>query len=623
VTTEPVCSTPALPLPWWEQWQGRVGWEIDCFERWDLPVTVLEDPRAGANRLVLESQARLDDGSSTRVVVVYPASFPHQPFTVYAPDLSLPRHQSPDGNLCLYARGDGNWHPTYAAADAVADRVPYLVRLVNAGGDLLRENEDPQGEPASAYYGSVLEGGIVVDARALTITPQEGEHGDLGVAFTNNSADWLNQVPPSPEATSWAPATGQGFLVSASSPLGTTLDDPDPTLTARYGPSVMQGKWLYLGQPPLVGTADELWQACFNRCPDIERWTDGTTGHQLIGLCFDEELQQSVYGIGWVFLHRVVTETKAHGKGPRGGKSGRPQSNRPVRKATAFQVVRGLRWDDDALTARIPELAPLRTKTAAIVGLGSLGAPVALELAKERIHTLKVLDRDFLDTGNAVRHPLGLDYAGQHKVVAVGRAAHMHNPETQVLPRITNIGHGTLTDKAVTDEAFLQDLLAGSDLLISATAEEDVNRYLDNIALQMNVARLYLWSQSGYGGVVALLREGSTGCYHCLNLLLSDLAEAGTPAVAVPEDVDNAVTIQGPGCADQTFTATHADLLPISLQAVRVANGVLCGPEGGYPEFNDDVFTVQIREPDGTPIPPRWTSHKLPPNPTCPICHPA
>ncbi len=41
----------------------------------------------------------------------------------------------------------------------------------------------------------------------------------------------------------------------------------------------------------------------------------------------------------------------------------------------------------------------------------------------------------------------------------------------------------------------------------------------------------------------------------------------------------------------------------------------------GYPEFEDDVFVLELREPDGRPAsPPRWTSHQLPPTSECSEC---
>jgi molybdopterin/thiamine biosynthesis adenylyltransferase len=616
VSNSPNPSGPALPLPWWEQWQGRIEWELDCFERCGLPVTVLEDPRDGARRLVLESHAPLDDGTTTHIKVVYPDSYPHRPFTVYAPDLSLPRHQSPGGNVCVFPRGDKHWHPHLAAADSVVFDVPRLVRLVAEGGDTLRDNEDLQGEPISAYYDTHVQGGIVVDEQAFSITPTTGDHGELEVALRNNELDWLlGRINGEPLRVV------QGLLVQlrgrGGPPLVTT---PKPDLRNRYGNDSLTGQWVYLDHAPLVGTATDLWDACTSTNRNLRRWGSGTVGNQFVGVCFPEEIRQGVYGLGWTFMCRRTQEVQVKGKGSRGGKSGNPGKSGTQRMETEWQFVRALRWTDDNLSVRIPELAPLRDKTACIVGLGSLGAPVALELAKERIKTLNVLDGDFMDPGTTVRHPIGFDYAGLAKVVAISEAVHAHNPEVGVEGSLLHIGIGPLQSDGPNEHDIVTGLLAGSDILISATAEHDVNRYLDATASQLDIPRLYLWSQSGYGGVVALLRNGLTACYHCLNQYLSELAAAGTPAIAVPDDWEQQGTVQGPGCGDQTFTAVHADLLPISIHATRVANGMLCGPEGGYPPIEGDLFTVQVREPDGRPIPPRWTTHTLPPDPTCPTC---
>jgi molybdopterin/thiamine biosynthesis adenylyltransferase len=620
VTSPQAHAGPALPLPWWEQWQGRIEWEVDCFERRGLPVSILEDPREGADRLILQSFASLHDGSTTLVKVVYPSSYPHRPFTVYTPDLSLPRHQSPGGNVCVFPRGDKHWHPHLAAADAVADDVPRLVRLVAAGGDLLRNSEDSQGEPVSAYYGTTVQGGIVLTDRAFGFAPETGAFGELDVAFHSDQKAWMLGIVDGPDAPI---AAGQGLLVELRGRGGPpTVGSPRPALRSRYGNDILTGRWLYLDEAPLVESASDMWAVCASSNRELARWVHATVGLQLVGVCFPEEVRQGVYGLGWAFLCRQVFEERVKAKGARGGRSGNPGGAQVVRNESEWQFVRALRWTDDNLSVRIPELAPLRDKSVFIVGLGSLGAPVALELAKERIKAVRLLDGDFLDPGTSVRHPIGLDHAGLAKVAAVAEAIHAHNPDVSVEGSLLRIGHGSLETGDVTEHQVVTDLLRGSDLLISATAEHDVNRYLDSVASQLNVPRLYLWSQSGYGGVVAALRIGQTACYHCLNEYLSDLATAGTPAVEVPEGWEERGTVQGPGCGDQTFTAAHADLLPISIQAARVANGVLCASEGGYPAMTGDVFTVQTRELDGSPIPPRWTTHTLPPTDECPTCHP-
>lgn len=587
-----------------------------------MPVTVLEDPRTGAGRLVLETAAELPEGA-TRIIVAYPDGFPHRRFLVFAPDLQLPRHQAPNGNLCVFPRDARYWHPKYMAADIVADDVPRLVALVRQGGETLLQQEDPQGEPITAYYGGTVQGGIVIDDRVLSMCLSDGDKGTFGVSFTNDDGRWL-QAPPEPCPADWLPPIGQGLLVRLRDASGKDLlTEPSRALTGCFGPT-HEGRWIYLANPPMANTPEELWAAVMEADNDTARWGSTEPGQKLLGVCLPEEVAQGVYEPTWVFLARDVT-----GRGP---SKDQKRSGNPAKRngrnfvGTTPQVVRALRWTETDLTARIPELHALRRATVSVIGLGSLGAPVVQELVKSRVGTVRLTDCDHIDPGTSVRHPLGLQYAGIDKGLALAQWSASHNPGVQVELINVNIG-AAFPDQApaTTERERIHGLLSGADLMIGATAEPDINRQLDAMALRMNVSRLYLWSQSGFGGIVALLRVGETGCFHCLSLHLSRRSGQGDPVVRVPPDVNGRApgTVQGRGCAARTFTASHADLLPLSIQAARAAYGFLCGADpNGYPAFDDDVFAVQVREPDGKPVPPRWTSFKLPPDLECPICHP-
>lgn len=615
-------GAPASLPPWWEEWGRRLDQELQQFAERGLPFIVLEDPRAGAPRLVVQTQVELPEGP-TRVVVAYPDGFPHRRFLVFAPDLNLPRHQAPNGNLCVFPRDARYWHPTYLAADVVADDVPHLVELVREGGETLRREEDPQGEPVTAYYGGTVQGGVIIDERVMSLSPTGGDNGALAVSFAQDDGRWL-EAPPIPTPDGWVAPTGQGLLVQVRDASGKELlAEPSASLRTRFG-RTYEGRWTFLVDPPLAASAEELWDAVCEADADIARYA-AASGGKLVGVCVREEVTQDVHEHAWFFLSRDVTQTGATKKQQR---SGDPrQSHARNLTASAPQVIRGLRWTQENLATRIPGLEPLRQATVSVIGLGSLGAPVVQELAKSRIGTLHLSDFDHIDPGTSVRYPLGLPYAGIDKALALGQWVQAHNPEVQVAVTNVNIGAAFLDEQpTVTERERLAALLTDTDLMIGATAEPDINRQLDPMAIRMGVPRLYLWSQSGYGGLVALLRAGETGCFHCLSLYISQRSEAGDHVVDVPPDVNGQApgTVQGRGCADKTFTATHADLLPLSLQAARVAYGLLCGPtEGGYPAFDDDVFAVQVRQPDGKPIPPKWTSFKLPPDPSCSICHPA
>jgi molybdopterin/thiamine biosynthesis adenylyltransferase len=618
-------STTSGPLlPWWQQWPGRLEAELERFAALGLPLLLREDPRAGDSRLVVETQLELDlddgGGERTQIVVVYPDGFPHRRFSVHAPTLVLGRHQAPGGDLCVFPRGDRYWRPHFLAADSVVNDVPRLVALVEAGGEELRAAEDPQGEPFTTYYGGLHTGGIIVDISALSLEASSGDHGSISIALTAD--EWLVRPEQSPGSPT---LVGHGLVTRVVTSTGEDLlEEPSERLRAPFQGAI-EGRWIYMPEPPRVQTAQALWDALVAEDASVEGWAEVTPGLQLLALCTTEEVQQDVYQPAWVFLARTLRmHGRRNGTNRKRG-SGNPAHRAPTQTASPPQVVRALRWTPDDLAARIPELVPLREATVALVGLGSLGAPLFQELVKSRTRTLRISDFDHIDPGTSVRHPLGLDHAGIDKALALASWAFKHNPEVEVTLLNCMFGAAPTERDGRSEQHVLFDLLNDADLMISAVAEDDVNRQLDLAALQMGVPRLFLWSQSGYGGIVALLQAGKTGCFHCLSLHLSRESQANRNVVQVPQDVDGqpAGTIQALGCGDKTFTANHADLMPISLQAARVAYGLLCGSAGGYPAFANDVFAVQMREPDGRPIAPRWTSFSLLPDPQCPICSPA
>src|SRR3546814_1560625 len=81
---------------------------------------------------------------------------------------------------------------------------------------------------------------------------------------------------------------------------------------------------------------------------------------------------------------------------------------------TAQAELRFIRTDwgcEQAWMTRAPSLAPIRARSALVVGLGSLGSPLTLHLARAGIGNLHLVDCDHLQIGNTVRWALGWQYA--------------------------------------------------------------------------------------------------------------------------------------------------------------------------------------------------------------------
>jgi molybdopterin/thiamine biosynthesis adenylyltransferase len=78
------------------------------------------------------------------------------------------------------------------------------------------------------------------------------------------------------------------------------------------------------------------------------------------------------------------------------------------------------------------ETDALSGKSATIVGLGSFGAPIAIELAKAGLGTFHLYDYDRLEGANLNRHPCGIDDLGRLKVNAVSDTMLRKNPYLKI-----------------------------------------------------------------------------------------------------------------------------------------------------------------------------------------------
>ncbi|WP_433775078.1 ThiF family adenylyltransferase [Bacillus wiedmannii] len=87
---------------------------------------------------------------------------------------------------------------------------------------------------------------------------------------------------------------------------------------------------------------------------------------------------------------------------------------------------------DARLFSRVRHLRNFATKHAVIIGVGSIGSTIALELAKAGIGKLTLIDQERLSVGNIVRHTGTLKDIGRNKVDLVKDQALLHNPYMEI-----------------------------------------------------------------------------------------------------------------------------------------------------------------------------------------------
>ena len=289
----------------------------------------------------------------------------------------------------------------------------------------------------------------------------------------------------------------------------------------------------------------------------------------------------------------------------------------PVTSTGAVYFSRAGRSGRDAVQERTPELRPLAKRTVALFGLGCVGAPSAMELARAAVGELRVLDHDHVDPATTGRWPFGLSAAGLRKAEVITEAITKDYPSTSVTGIVHRLG-GVRAPKAGarTDGDVLRQMTEGASLIYDATAELGVHHLLSDRALELGLPYIgVVGTQGGWGGkVFRVLPDRTEGCWMCYRLACED----GT----IPEPpADPKGTVQPVGCADPTFTGAGFDMAQVALTGVRIAVATLCGgTASGYPEAAWDVLHIALRADDGKLIAPAFAEHIIKRHAQCPRC---
>lgn len=152
-----------------------------------------------------------------------------------------------------------------------------------------------------------------------------------------------------------------------------------------------------------------------------------------------------------------------------------------------------------------PEYERLRAAKIAIVGCGSVGSKVAVQLARSGIGNFVLVDGDVFASGNLVRNELDWRSVGVHKAPALGARLKEINPDCTVNARTNLIGG---QESGTTASATLA-AITECDLIIDAAAEPSVFNLCAAIAKRAK--KPMCWAQvfgGGTGGIVVRLRPG-------------------------------------------------------------------------------------------------------------------
>src|SRR3546814_8915309 len=132
---------------------------------------------------------------------------------------------------------------------------------------------------------------------------------------------------------------------------------------------------------------------------------------------------------------------------------------------------------------RAPSLAPIRARSALVVGLGSLGSPLTLHLARAGIGNLHLVDCDHLQIGNTVRWALGWQYAGFHKASALVAHIGAEYPYTKAHGYDLRIG------ASLHDYDWIRKLSEQVDIVIDSSANHRISYFLSDLTKELGKPR--------------------------------------------------------------------------------------------------------------------------------------
>jgi molybdopterin/thiamine biosynthesis adenylyltransferase len=155
----------------------------------------------------------------------------------------------------------------------------------------------------------------------------------------------------------------------------------------------------------------------------------------------------------------------------------------------------------------------LKDSNVMIVGVGSGGSEIALNLACSGVGRLELVDPDRLHPENYIRFPAGMQDLGRHKVDIVRSLI-----VERELPTIVNVHHVDVVGDA---DEFRGLFPPKIDLIICATYSIASRRLVNSTAVRMNIPCIVAGTLNhGKIGEVLRVEPYRSPCYECVRLEL-------------------------------------------------------------------------------------------------------
>ena len=161
----------------------------------------------------------------------------------------------------------------------------------------------------------------------------------------------------------------------------------------------------------------------------------------------------------------------------------------------------------------------LLESSATVVGAGGLGTPILTHLAAMGVGTLRIVDRDVIESTNLHRQTLYRDSdIGRPKIEAIAERLQEINPDCDIHPIPASV-----------NRVSAPGIIAGTDIVIDALDSVEA-RYALNAACVDAGTPFVSGGAVGTAGQILVVIPGETACYDCV---FPGLAEDDMPSCGV------------------------------------------------------------------------------------------
>ncbi|RWI85436.1 MAG: hypothetical protein EOR22_31075 [Mesorhizobium sp.] len=570
---------PSLVPSWEETCPDRFAFELDDLEPIVRDSLYIDEDALASGVLSLSFEWPLRDGNIVPLRAEFPDSYPFVRPAVFLntdPRQFPKRHCSPlDGMLCLLGRDTGLWPIKWTLARLLENQLENALQ----GQGL----EDPQGEPIEVWWNHTAASApgsfVLVDS---SWNLGEADEGSITLRFIAHRDERTILFNAAVEE-----------VRSADGSVIVRRDFPLPrALAAGKVASFPWRRREYFPPYPADRIPEEVRRELARTSTVVEM---GLFAFSMSIIVQQTELSIGKRGDSWLFALQF---------GPK--KSFRHAKPNKRETRPSLTIVPTYRAGKEDIGSRVPGVGALRGKTVAVVGLGGIGGPLALELARNGCSRLMLVDHDVVEPGNSIRWPLGSSAWGSLKAHSLADFIRSEFPWCEPFPE--DVFLGAASPPGHGDDALFAKILGGADLIVDATASSGISRLL---AARCRTAGKPLVSVFGTlslkGGVVAGYHPMS-GCPTCREFLYQK-----NPEMKAPGSGDMSGLLQPAGCAEATFTGSSYDLKELSLEAIRMIVDVLTDPDS----FHSSVLHTLSLYDGRKRQPPIWRVDQLPAQEEC------